>query len=599
MAQPPTVATGPASALGTTAMTVNGIVHPHGLHATYKVEYGATTAYGSATEEAALPPRLGAYYHESWEDGFAGWGNFFQCETEHRGDGKASRGYIRYTEQSLVNDFNHEATGVLHLITGFYTGNRWALIRSHEEVKGDEPASNLGGGDADLRGARLSLWLRGNGWRPNGSELVCWVQSQSNAEVHHSAGWRRANWGYNGHYLTDYLVDGEWHKVELTLSNDAQAWSYGGNNPAQQQEHAARYAYWPLDSTLGHNNINFLLVLAYVDPQDPPTGSVDFDELLITYRNRSLVFPGNGGRLVAWPVDSADDPATLTDGWRNGPGRVWRSVENPTAPQEFVFAFDTSVDIESLQVHNNPDWPGKNVEVLVSEDGHSYERVGTYVLPEKGEPSDNFAFVQAEGISTAARFLRVRLISGYRERHLGLGEIEVFGTGARMPTDDAPYSVNIDVDGLDPGQTFHYRLVATGDEGTSYGDDRQFTSPATLRPLAETGDASRVTETTAKLEGRLNPLGAPTYFFFEYGTDTDYSDTPFNVDGLARRHQTQPSERINLPVPGTYAGTQVTPRTVLLNLEGLRPGTTYHYRVVAVSQHGISYGDDATFTTQG
>ena len=82
MAVSPTVTTGRASALGTTAMTVNGVIHPHGLHTTYRVEYGPRFPYSDATQEVALPPRLGAYYEESWDDSFAGWSNSFGCGIE-------------------------------------------------------------------------------------------------------------------------------------------------------------------------------------------------------------------------------------------------------------------------------------------------------------------------------------------------------------------------------------------------------------------------------------------------------------------------------------------------------------------------------------
>jgi hypothetical protein len=37
--------------------------------------------------------------------------------------------------------------------------------------------------------------------------------------------------------------------------------------------------------------------------------------------------------------------------------------------------------------------------------------------------------------------------------------------------------------------------------------------------------------------------------------------------------------------------------TVQASLSGLQPSTTYHYRVVAASSAGTSYGGDATFTT--
>src|ERR1043165_1298749 len=69
----PTVVTRPATTLGQTAMTVNGAIHPHGLPTTYYFEYGPTTQYGRRTADQSLPPRLAAFYHESWNDGQHGW----------------------------------------------------------------------------------------------------------------------------------------------------------------------------------------------------------------------------------------------------------------------------------------------------------------------------------------------------------------------------------------------------------------------------------------------------------------------------------------------------------------------------------------------
>src|SRR5262249_16225444 len=64
----PTVTTRSASPLGTDALTVNGSIQPHGLLTTYYFEYGSTTAYGMKTTAAPLPPRLAAFYRESWDD---------------------------------------------------------------------------------------------------------------------------------------------------------------------------------------------------------------------------------------------------------------------------------------------------------------------------------------------------------------------------------------------------------------------------------------------------------------------------------------------------------------------------------------------------
>jgi hypothetical protein len=310
-----------------------------------------------------------------------------------------------------------------------------------------------------------------------------------------------------------------------------------------------------------------------VNPQNPPKGSIDFDEFLLVYRNYSLLLPSNGGRLVAAPKDG--DPSKLTDGWRHGPGRVWQSAAAPTAPLEFVYSLEQPATIHTVQIHQNPEWPAREVEVLVSLDGKAFSPLVRKTLPERGVPNANFAFSIDQGLSAKASYLSVRILSGYRSERWGLGEIEVFGAGAPMLTDDEPYDVTADLNGLKPGGTYHYRLTAVNASGTVCGEDRTFTIPADTRPLAVTGAARRITAHGATLEGRINAMGQPTEFWFEYGTDANYGKRSASSDG----------------------GRQVTPRTVLASLAGLAPSTTYHFRLAAKNQTGTAYGADSVFRT--
>jgi hypothetical protein len=50
---------------------------------------------------------------------------------------------------------------------------------------------------------------------------------------------------------------------------------------------------------------------------------------------------------------SGDDPATLTDGWRHGQDRSWKSAPNPNGPLEFVYAFQTPVTVQTIQLHQH------------------------------------------------------------------------------------------------------------------------------------------------------------------------------------------------------------------------------------------------------
>ena len=239
-----------------------------------------------------------------------------------------------------------------------------------------------------------------------------------------------ANWAYTGFSLNDFLSDSTWHKIDYRLLNDTTQWTYGGNNH-QQADNAVRYTYWSIDSAQEHLNGDFFHLAAYVDVKNPPSGSIDFDEFELVYRNKSLVFPSNGGRLVKAPESPGEDPARLTDGWRNGKGHVWRSAENPKAPLEFVYSFATPVTIEAVEVHQNPEWPAKDVEVSVSSDGKNYAPLAGLVLPERSDKGANFLFAIKVGISAPARFVKLAVRSGYRQERWGVGEIEVFDPSAR------------------------------------------------------------------------------------------------------------------------------------------------------------------------
>ena len=96
-------------------------------------------------------------------------------------------------------------------------------------------------------------------------------------------------------------------------------------------------------------------------------------------------------------------------------------------------------------------------------------------------------------------------------------------------------------------------------------------------PTVTTGSASGITTTGATVAGTVNPNGVATTYHIDYGTTSGYtSATP--------RHS---------------AGSGTSPVAVSATLAGLKPNTTYHYRVVATTATGNAIGPDATFKTLG
>ena len=137
-------------------------------------------------------------------------------------------------------------------------------------------------------------------------------------------------------------------------------------------------------------------------------------------------------------------------------------------------------------------------------------------------------------------------------------------------------TVEIPVQGLTPGTTYHFRVVATSAGGTAQGADATFTTvtpPA--QPTVTTGGVRDTTTTGSTLTGSVTPRGAATTYRFEYGPTTSYGSATGPTDA--------------------GAGTRGVPARA--RIEGLQPGKRYHYRLVATNALGTSRGGDRSFVT--
>ncbi len=154
------------------------------------------------------------------------------------------------------------------------------------------------------------------------------------------------------------------------------------------------------------------------------------------------------------------------------------------------------------------------------------------------------------------------------------------GYGARTSTQSAgsgtrSKAVSFRITGLEHGRTFHYRLVARSDAGTTEGDDSTFTT--STAPAVSTGSAGSITPASARLKGSVTPNGRSTTWWFEYG----------------------PSSRYGSRTSSHGAGSGRSARSVALTIKKLKIATTYHYRLVARNASGTTRGSDRTFSTVG
>jgi len=100
-------------------------------------------------------------------------------------------------------------------------------------------------------------------------------------------------------------------------------------------------------------------------------------------------------------------------------------------------------------------------------------------------------------------------------------------------------------------------------------------TPEPAAPVATTGIADAITQTTADLNGTVDPNGSLTTYHFEYGTSAAYG----------------------LTTPETPIGDGADPLPVKASISGLTRDTTYHYRLVATNPAGISRGANRTLRT--
>lgn len=146
---------------------------------------------------------------------------------------------------------------------------------------------------------------------------------------------------------------------------------------------------------------------------------------------------------------------------------------------------------------------------------------------------------------------------------------EEIGEGTEAVEVDEP------IEGLEPETTYHFRIVATNEEGISHGKDLEFTTGGP--PSATTKAATRRTSEGATLNALVDANGLASFYQFEYGKTTAYGT---KVPAVPKYSSETTSVEVSEPIGG------------------LEPGTTYHFRVVASNAADTDYGEDLEFTTQ-
>jgi hypothetical protein len=138
-------------------------------------------------------------------------------------------------------------------------------------------------------------------------------------------------------------------------------------------------------------------------------------------------------------------------------------------------------------------------------------------------------------------------------------------------------------EGLAPDTTYFFRLQATNKNATNPGEEPEDRELHTPGPGVRSTSVSEVAGTSATLQASIDPNGAPSSYFFEYGRTSAYgAQTAAAAFGPGEANVSQ-------------------------HVQGLAPLSEYHYRVVVVAKLQVGgeersvsfFGADQSFRTLG
>ncbi|HXF30680.1 MAG TPA: hypothetical protein VN522_04090 [Solirubrobacterales bacterium] len=138
-------------------------------------------------------------------------------------------------------------------------------------------------------------------------------------------------------------------------------------------------------------------------------------------------------------------------------------------------------------------------------------------------------------------------------------------------------TVQAEVTGLEPNTGYTITLTGENAGGPVSAGPVAFTT-SIVAPAAETLPANALGGGTgAKLRGNIDPNNSPAEYWFEYGPTTSYGQIA--------------------PAGGRADAGAGRGHVVAQEVDGLTPGTTYHYRLVAEGPGGPGAGGDVSFAT--
>jgi phosphodiesterase/alkaline phosphatase D-like protein len=166
------------------------------------------------------------------------------------------------------------------------------------------------------------------------------------------------------------------------------------------------------------------------------------------------------------------------------------------------------------------------------------------------------------------------------------GETTNFGNASALQGMGQGSSLTVAVahlSNLNPLTKYYFRINAQNQYGTVNGTTKSFTTSgpaASTAPSVSTSAATSVATSSAVLNGKVNPNGDSTTYWFEYGMDSLLGNVLGTTTNTA------------------VAGTGTVSVNAAATLTKLTRNTRYYFRIVAQNSHGTTKSTIVNFKTK-
>ncbi len=394
-------------------------------------------------------------------------------------------------------DRNHkDGIGIIDLLLGWRPAAR-DIPHVKPDASGPKfPSKTYPGEALDLRDAEFSVLYRSDNLDQQEFRPVAWIHGRTGTSQFPESWDDLAAWAVTGpDEPAPFSDDGKWHCARFPLPAHSDAWTFCGSNIEEMGDSMGRYTYAPIQDQL-RNNAGGNICICFVggDELDTPEGHIEIAALELRYRSRSLLSPGWGTALTSEPDNPTTDPKLLTDGTIRIPDHFWFADPGRADECTLTWTLRETAEIECFKIHQNPIAPAREIEIMLSGDGNTFETACRCVLDDvpidvagwadaaaKGEGSGLCRIVLLE-TAIAARFIRLRILSSYHEGRVGLDAVEVFGAGVPPMPDGDRFTCSALATGLSSTTSVYAQLVTENEDGVVEGEIVQLDMPAENAP---------------------------------------------------------------------------------------------------------------------